>query len=170
MRIIITGIVLLAIWCFISAWLYNDKLLPAMKKPVIIQPIPETLTHEADSLMRLNASLSKHLMIYFDFDKSKFKADSQPDNVIAPFKEWLDKYPKSKLLVTGHTDLVGADDYNYNLGLKRAQVVGKYLENKGIDAGRMIIGSKGETEPIADYITPEGRAKNRRTELSIKMQ
>jgi outer membrane protein OmpA-like peptidoglycan-associated protein len=54
--------------------------------------------------------------------------------------------------------------------MKRAQIVGKYLENQGVNAGRISIGSKGSTEPVADYLTAEGRAKNRRTELSIKMQ
>jgi len=74
------------------------------------------------------------------------------------------------LHVTGHTDLVGTNDYNYNLGLKRAKIVADYLENKGIKASRLVIESKGETEPAADNITDAGRAKNRRTEISIKMQ
>jgi outer membrane protein OmpA-like peptidoglycan-associated protein len=170
MRILITGFVLLVIWCFFSAWLYNDKLLPAMKKPVPIQTIPKTLTNEADSLMKLKASIPKNLVIYFDFDKTKFKPYPQTDKSIAPFKALLNKYSGSMLFVTGHTDLVGAIDYNYNLGLKRAQIVEKYLENQGINANRMITESKGKTEPAANYLTEEGRAKNRRTEISIKMQ
>ena len=67
-------------------------------------------------------------------------------------------------------DLVGTNDYNYNLALKRAPIVEKYLENQGINANRTITESKGETEPAADYLTEEGRARYRRTELSIKMQ
>jgi outer membrane protein OmpA-like peptidoglycan-associated protein len=169
MKILITGFVLLVIWCFVSAWLYNDKLIPAMKKPVTIQTIPETQTNEADSLMKLKASMPENLSIHFDFDKSKFKSDPQTDTRIIPFKAWLDKYPGSKLSVIGYTDLVGTIDYNYNLGLKRAQIVEKYLDNQGINASRMIIESKGETEPVVGYITEEGRAKNRRTEISIKM-
>ena len=145
-------------------------LLPAMKKSVPMQTIPETLTNEADSLMKLKASMPENLLIYFDFDKTKFNPDPQINNRIAPFKAWLDKYQGSMLNVTGHTDLVGTNDYNYNLGLKRAQIVEKYLENKGINASRMTIESKGETEPAADNLTDEGRAKNRRTVISIKMQ
>jgi outer membrane protein OmpA-like peptidoglycan-associated protein len=170
MRILVTGFVLFVIWCFISAWLYNDKLLPAMKKPVTIQTTPETLTNEADSLMKLKASMPENLLIYFEFNETKFKPDLRIDNSIAPFKGWLDKYPGSLLTVTGHTDLVGTIDYNYKLGLKRAQIVEKYLENQGINVNRMNAVSKGETEPAADYLTKEGRAKNRRTEISIKMQ
>ena len=73
------------------------------------------------------------------------------------------------LSVSGHTDLVGTAEYNYKLALKRAQVVGTYLENKGVNTSRMITDSRGSTEPAADYLTAEGRAKNRRTEISIKM-
>ena len=172
MRIHIAGFVLFVIWCFISAWLYNDKILPGMKKsaPIQIQTIPKTLTNEADSLMKLKASMPENLLIYFDFDKTKFKPDPQIDNRISPFKAWLDKYQGSILNVIGHTDLVGTNDYNYNLGLKRAKIVEEYLENKGIISSRMIIESKGETEPAADNLTDDGRAKNRRTEISIKMQ
>jgi len=141
-----------------------------MRKPVTLQASPETSTREADSLMQLKASMPETLMIYFDFDGAKFKADPQTDNSISMFKEWLDKYPQSVLQITGHTDLVGTDEYNYNLGLKRAQVVSSYVQSKGIDPGRMITESKGETDPVAGYITAEDRAKNRRTEISIKMQ
>ena len=170
MRIHITGFVLFVIWCFISAWLYNDKILPAMKKPAPVQIIPETATREADSLMKLKASMPEKLLVYFEFNEAKFKPDLQTDNIIIPFKAWIDKYQGSMLHVTGHTDLVGTNDYNYKLGLKRAKIVEEYLENKGINASRMIIESKGETEPAADNLTEEGRAKNRRTVISIKMQ
>ncbi len=170
MRILITGVVLLVIWCIISAWLYNDKLMPVIKKPVVSQTIPTTLTHEADSLMKIKASMPKNLLIYFEFDKSKFNPDPQNESSVAGFKAWLEKYPQSMLLVTGYTDMVGAPEYNYDLALKRAQVVGKYVEDQGINSGRMVVSSKGETEPAADYLTQEGRAKSRRTELSLKMQ
>src|SRR5664280_1642438 len=172
MRIHIAGFVLFVIWCFISAWLYNDKILPGMKKsaPIQIQTIPKTLTNEADSLMKLKASMPGNLVIYFEFNGTKFKPDMQIENSITTLIAWLGKYQGSMLNVTGHTDLVGTNDYNYNLGLKRAKIVEEYLENKGIISSRMIIESKGETEPAADNLTDDGRAKNRRTEISIKMQ
>ena len=170
MRILITGFVVFVIWCFISAWLYNDKLLPAMKKPVPVQTLPESKTNEADSLMKLKASMPGDLLIYFEFNDTKFKTDPQTDNSIAAFKAWLEKYPGSMLSVTGNTDLVGTAEYNKALGLKRADVVVKYLQEKGINSGRILSESMGKSKPIADYLTTEGRAKNRRTEISIKMQ
>jgi outer membrane protein OmpA-like peptidoglycan-associated protein len=170
MRIHIAGFVLFAIWCFFSAWLFNDYIMPGMKKSAPVQTIPETLTNEADSLMKLKASMPENLFIYFEFNGTKFKPDMQIENSVTTFKQWLGKYQGSVLNVTGHTDLVGSDEYNYKLGLKRAEAVGKYLESNGITAGSMIVESKGKTEQTADYLTEEGRAKNRRTEISIKMK
>ena len=170
MRILIIGFVVFVIWCFISAWLYNDKLLPVWERPVPVQTIPESQTTVADSLMRLKAIMPKDLLIYFEFNEAKFKPDPKTDKSIAEFKAWLDKYPGSMLSVTGHTDMVGTTEFNQTLGLKRAQVTGKYLEAKGINTGRISTESKGESKPAADYLTKEGRAKNRRTEISIKMQ
>src|ERR1035437_4019617 len=102
MRILITGFILLVIWCIFSAWLYNDMLIPAMKKSEPIQTIPETLTNEADSLMKLKASMPEKILIYFQFNEAKFKPDLQTDNIIIPFKAWIDKYQGSMLHVTGH--------------------------------------------------------------------
>lgn len=170
MRILITGFVIFVIWCFISAWLYNDKILPAMKKPVKILTIPDSQTRASDSIMKIIASMPGNLMIYFGFNDAKFKTDPQTEKSVAEFKAWLDKYNGSMLSVTGNTDLVGTAEYNQALGLKRALVVSKYLEATGINSGRIITESLGESNPAADYLTEEGRAKNRRTEISIKMQ
>jgi outer membrane protein OmpA-like peptidoglycan-associated protein len=169
MRILVTGSVVFAIWCIVSAWLYNDILLPSIKKPVTIQAISQTPTREADSLAQIKASMPKTFLIHFGFNDSKFKPDPTLDNSVTEIKSWLDKYPGSKLMVTGHTDLVGTPDYNNKLGLKRAQVVGKYLEDKGISTTKMVIESQGAAVPCAGYITDEERAKNRRTEISVKM-
>ncbi|HAM10220.1 MAG: hypothetical protein A2X05_05140 [Bacteroidetes bacterium GWE2_41_25] len=170
MRILVTGFIAFVIWCFISAWLFNDILLPVIKKPVPMQTIPEPQSNTADSLAQLKASMPATLLIYFEFNDYRFKPDPQTDNSVGAFKGWLEKYPTSVLSVTGHTDLVGEPQYNEDLGLKRARDVAKYLESLGIAGSKMIIESKGETEPAAGYITAEGRAKNRRTEISIKIQ
>ena len=170
MRIIIIGVVAFVIWCFVSAWLYNDKLLPVLRKPVAVVTTPESQTNVADSLMKLKASMPKDLLIYFEFNDAKFKPDPQTGSSIAPFKAWLDKYPASMLSVSGHTDLVGTPDFNRELGMKRARVVTDYIVSQGINASRIKTESMGETKPAAGYITSEERAKNRRTEITIKLQ
>jgi OmpA-OmpF porin, OOP family len=170
MRILITGFAVFVVWCFISAWLYNDILLPAMKKPEPVTAIIPLQSTVADSLAKLKAAMPETLQVYFEFNKAEFKPDQQTDNGLAVFKSWLDKYQGSMLYISGHSDLVGTEEMNRKLGLERAQAVQKYAEGKGIPASRIIAESKGESQPAADYLTEEGRAKSRRTEISIKMQ
>lgn len=170
MRILITGTVLFVIWAFFSAWLYNDVLLPVINKPVAVQTIPVPPDPVADSLAKIIASMPRPIMIYFEFDKTKFKTDPQTESRISEFKEWLGKYPGSLLSVTGHADIVGTSEYNQDLAFQRAQAVVKYLEEQGVLTDRITTLSKGETESADDYITPEGRAKNRNTVISIKMK
>lgn len=170
MKILITGFAVFVIWCFVSSWLYNDKLLPMMKKQVPVLATPENQTNEADSLMKLKASMPKDLSIFFEFNKSVFKPDPLYDVSISAFREWLARYPGSMLKVDGFTDIVGTTEFNKALGLKRAHVVGKYLEEHGITTDRIVAGSNGEETGAPDYITSEGRAKSRRTDISIKLQ
>jgi OOP family OmpA-OmpF porin len=143
-------------------------ILPAMKEPVPVPTIPKIQTNAADSLARIYASMPKALIIHFEFNKVKFMVDPQTDIRIAEFKSWLNKDPASVLTVTGHTDLVGTSAYNQTLGLKRAEVIQNLLEKKGIPSIRIISDSKGKDQPVGDYLTEEGRAQNRRVEISIK--
>jgi len=169
MRILITGLIAFVIWCVFSAWIYNDHMLPALRKPAPVVTVPDAAAREADSLMKLKAMMPKELTIYFEFNDAKFKADPQYENSIAEFKAWLEKYTTHKLSVVGHTDLVGTPEYNGELGLKRALVVGKYIEGLGISPEKILTGTAGESQPAAGYITIEERAKNRRTEITIKL-
>jgi outer membrane protein OmpA-like peptidoglycan-associated protein len=79
----------------------------------------------------------------------------------------LIKKPTWKLEIAGHTDNAGDDNSNLILSKKRAEAVKNYLGSKGIDATRFIINYFGETKPIADNSTTEGRAKNRRVEMKV---
>ncbi len=69
--------------------------------------------------------------------------------------------------ISGHTDDVGDDDANLKLSQKRAESVKNYLVSKGISPLRIVPKGYGETQPIADNSTPEGKSKNRRTEVKI---
>jgi OOP family OmpA-OmpF porin len=170
MRILIVGFAAFVVWCVFSAWMYNDNLLPVLNKPEPVPTVPEKTDVVADSLAKIYAAMPQKLSIPFEFNKAQFKSDQQTDSRIAEFKSWLEKYPSSKLYVTGHSDLVGTEKYNYDLGLKRATVIGDYVKGNGIDPQRILVESKGESEPVGDYLTEEGRAKNRRTEVTLKMQ
>lgn len=168
MRILIIGFIAFVIWSFFSVWLYVDKIKPALNKPEAVQEIPEAQTNITDSLMQPTALRPNDLIIYFEFDDAEFKPDPETDGRIAEFKTWLDNNPESMLYITGHTDIIGTMEYNSILGLKRAQNIKKYLESKGIEAGKMITESKGEDHPAIDQNTEEARAMNRRSVLTIK--
>jgi outer membrane protein OmpA-like peptidoglycan-associated protein len=69
--------------------------------------------------------------------------------------------------VIGHTDSVGSDEYNQALSERRASSVAAYLLSQGIAPSKLTSEGKGESQPLADNETDEGRAKNRRVELHI---
>jgi outer membrane protein OmpA-like peptidoglycan-associated protein len=75
--------------------------------------------------------------------------------------------PEMKLAIDGHTDWVGAEEYNQTLSDNRAGAVRDYITSKGIDASRIVSTGHGETTPIADNKTAAGRQKNRRVELTL---
>jgi OmpA-OmpF porin, OOP family len=75
-----------------------------------------------------------------------------------------------KLSIEGHTDNVGADDYNQTLSENRAASVKQYLVSKGIDESRLTSQGFGETQPVADNKTAAGRAKNRRVVMTVSYQ
>jgi outer membrane protein OmpA-like peptidoglycan-associated protein len=137
MKILIMGFVAFVIWSVFSSWLYVDKILPSMKRQVAVQTVPEPKMSEPDSPVVTSEPVPKDLMIYFEFDKDQFKPDPQLDNSITDYKSWLEKHSASTLSVTGHTDQKGTSQYNQALGLKRAQSIRKYLEEKGISSSRI---------------------------------
>ena len=103
--------------------------------------------------------------VNFEFDKANLTVNAKTllDNVA----EELTAYPDIKVEVGGHTDAKGSDEYNQKLSEGRAASVLKYLKSKGIAADRMTSVGYGETKPVADNETDEGRELNRRVELKI---
>lgn len=79
----------------------------------------------------------------------------------------LKEYNKTSITVSGHTDNVGKDDLNQKLSQDRANSVAQYLSSQGVDGGRISAVGKGKSEPIADNATENGRAQNRRVEITI---
>jgi outer membrane protein OmpA-like peptidoglycan-associated protein len=79
----------------------------------------------------------------------------------------LDKYPDSDLLILGHTDSVGAAEYNKGLSVRRADAAAEYLISQGVRRSRVGTGGLGEEEPVASNDTDAGRRQNRRVEVAI---
>lgn len=80
----------------------------------------------------------------------------------------LKEYKKTYVDVAGHTDSTGAEDYNLNLSVQRAQSVANHLTNRGVIQERFVIRGFGETQPIASNATENGRALNRRVEIILQ--
>ena len=79
----------------------------------------------------------------------------------------LEEYDKTIVAVSGHTDSTGSRDYNQQLSVKRANSVASYLKSRNIVDARFEVVGFGEDYPIADNSTAEGRAQNRRVELTL---
>lgn len=101
----------------------------------------------------------------FETGKDIIKEVSKPS--LRELAEVLKKKPEWNLQIAGHTDNVGNAQSNLVLSKKRAEAVANFLTAEGIDKDRFVVLYFGETQPIADNNTPEGRQKNRRVEMTI---
>ncbi|MEW5965606.1 MAG: OmpA family protein [Pseudomonadota bacterium] len=128
---------------------------PAVEKPAEPAPAPVDTTPRKLVLEGVN----------FSTDSSKLAPGSVAilDNAAATLKGWDDV--KVMIEVAGHTDSTGSAAYNQKLSERRANTVRAYLIDKGIAADRLIAKGYGETQPVADNKTRDGRYKNRRVEL-----
>jgi OmpA-OmpF porin, OOP family len=119
--------------------------------PVVVAPSTEKVSFAADA--------------FFDFDKSVLKPEGK-----AKLDDLADKVKGLNLeviIAVGHTDSKGTDAYNQKLSVRRSEAVKAYLTEKGIEANRVYTEGKGESQPVADNKSDEGRAKNRRVEIEV---
>ena len=79
----------------------------------------------------------------------------------------LNKYPDTNILVTGHTDSDGTDDYNQALSERRAKAVSDYATMQGVPSSRFSVIGLGENEPVATNDTQDGKHLNRRVEIAV---
>lgn len=103
--------------------------------------------------------------IMFDVDKAEVK--DQYKGELVDLAGILNKYPDTNILLEGHTDSTGSEDYNMELSKRRAQSVAEYLTTQQIDPARFTTTGYGESQPVASNETPEGRTQNRRVEVAI---
>jgi outer membrane protein OmpA-like peptidoglycan-associated protein len=103
--------------------------------------------------------------LLFEFDSSTLQPNAKTN--IYKLADILKKYPDSNILIAGHTDSDGTDEYNQSLSERRAQAVSDYTKLQGVDPSRLSIIGLGENEPIATNESPEGKQLNRRVEIAI---
>jgi OOP family OmpA-OmpF porin len=115
------------------------------------QPMVTKTTYSADTL--------------FDFDRAVIRPEGKAK--LDALALQIGQIALEVVVATGHTDSVGSEAYNVKLGERRAQAVKAYLVSKGVDKRRVYVESRGESQPVADNRTREGRAKNRRVEIEV---
>ncbi len=103
--------------------------------------------------------------IYFDYDKSNIRPEFQP--VLEGIAKWLDKKTDRQLLIEGHCDERGTDEYNLALGERRALAVRRYLVALGVAVDRLHTISYGEEKPAVPGNDETAWAKNRRAEFMV---
>ena len=104
--------------------------------------------------------------IYFDFDKYNIKPEFVP--VLEEGTAIIKSKTGMKVILEGHTDSIGTEQYNMKLGQRRADSVKAFFVKKGIDASRIETISFGESDPVATNKTAQGRALNRRCVIKFK--
>jgi len=103
--------------------------------------------------------------LLFDVDKASLRPESKQN--LSELAEILNKYADTNILIEGHTDATGTDEYNLQLSRLRAQSVDNYLTQLNVNGARSTITGYGEDQPIASNDTNNGRQANRRVELAI---
>ena len=147
---------------FNFAYYYIDDVRLTKQEPILNVPSSKSKLKAGDltkgSVIRLNN-------IYFDVDKSILLPRSYSE--LNDLVNIMNSRPSMKIEVRGHTDITGNKDYNFILSLKRARAVVEYLIEQDISPSRLRYRGFGNTLPMADNDTAQGRSLNRRVEVRI---
>lgn len=127
-------------------------------------PTPEPVVAYAPRVVSEEVTLSSAAL--FGFDSADFKREQPQLDALAERVKAMASI--ESVNIVGHTDSVGADGYNQALSERRADAVKQFLIGRGIDTGIIHASGKGESAPVADNTTDEGRAQNRRVEISFQ--
>ncbi|WP_444678881.1 OmpA family protein [Halomonas sp. E19] len=103
--------------------------------------------------------------VTFGFDSSELTMNAR--NALNDVAAVLTQYTDTRVNIAGHTDSTGSADYNQRLSERRAQAVGNYLAQSGVARQRLYMTGYGMSQPVASNATEEGRAQNRRVEITL---
>ena len=142
----------------------------AVEPPLVRLPVPEPVAEVAnvpEEPLQTEPSLTAVDLptLFFDFDRHDLR--SSESSKLDRLASILRSSPLAKLQIEGHADAQGSNNYNDNLSILRAEAVRDYLQQQDIGADRIEVLGYGEMQPVDDNSTEEGRAQNRRVELSL---
>ncbi len=119
------------------------------------------------SVTRIGDNITLNMPSSITFALNSADLNSQFYNALGGVALVLKEYNKTVIEVAGHTDSTGSDQYNMQLSERRAQSVANYLTGQGIQGSRLLTVGAGKTRPVASNDTEQGRAANRRVEITI---
>ena len=132
-------------------------------------PLPKCKTPEPGQPVTLEGCAAGDVVVLrgvnFEFDKARLTSNAR--SILDGVGDSLIAAPDIKVEIGGHTDAKGTDEYNQKLSERRASSVVQYLVGKGVEPSRMTSAGYGESMPVADNETDEGRELNRRVELKV---
>ena len=105
--------------------------------------------------------------VLFDFDKATLKPAAE--KTLAGIVQQMKSEPNLRADIVGHTDSIGTEEYNMGLSKRRAESVRNHVVSKGVATNRLNVSWKGKSQPIATNTTEEGRAQNRRVEITLRL-
>ncbi|WP_394774008.1 OmpA family protein [Flavobacterium sp.] len=123
--------------------------------------------HEKWSVLKAKIN-SDPLIFHFDTNKSSNLLSDIEKQKVDEINTYMKNIKDAVILIVGHSDNVGTRNVNVIIAQKRAEFSKNYLVKKGIEASRILTESKGPDEPVKENTTEEGKAKNRRTVITIK--
>lgn len=136
---------------------------PVERVKVVEVPVEKIVVKEVPKIVEVEKFVFP--AVAFRFDSAELTELGKGQVYLAAQR--LKEKPDLRVLIEGHTDSVGSDDYNQKLGLRRAQTVIKELTAQGIDASRLSATSFGETKPAINQETDWAHAVNRRVEFQV---
>ena len=119
------------------------------------------------SVTRMGDNITLNMPGNITFKSDSAELDPSFNKVLNSVGIIVKKYNKTVVEVAGHTDGTGSAEYNQKLSERRANAVAQYLESQGLASNRVVTVGAGETRPVADNSTPDGRQANRRVELTL---
>jgi len=103
--------------------------------------------------------------ILFDFDSAELRPEARTN--LANLARSLQEFDKTSVMLVGHTDAIGSEDYNQRLSERRARAAAEFLIAQGVARDRIVAIGRGELEPVASNDDEWGRQQNRRVEVAI---
>ncbi len=129
----------------------------------------KVLSEQLKELTKFGEELKKNpLMVYFDSNASSLNLSKEERDKIQKIVDYLSQVDGSRLLIVGHSDKTGNAKKNKILAKERAEFIKKHFVHNGFDSKLIDVVSRGQEQPIASNKTKEGRAKNRRVEITLK--